>query len=220
MKSHVRFDSDGEAEEVKQNPDVEPKQHSQATKTIEKKQRPQPRGKGNKKGKEKPIRAQIRSIERLLNNRGDKLSEAAKKAQRERLEELIRIRDEHDRRSKEKANIKQYRMLKFFERRKLQRKLDKILENGDKPKDAQEKQQVMKDLNYIDRYPKNKKYVALFPSNGHTEESKKRVEEMRAFIEGDNQKTVDIAVPNAKQGTSSDDQAAEPETDDFFLFET
>lgn len=220
MKSHVRFDSDGEAEEIKQTTDIERKQNSQATKTIEKKQRPQSKGKGNKKGKEKPIRVQIRSIERLLNNRGDKLSEAAKKAQRERLEELIRIRDEHDRRSREKANIKQYRMLKFFERRKLQRKLDKIIEKGNKPQDVQEKQQVIKDLNYIDRYPKNKKYIALFPSNGHTEESKKRVEEMRAFIEGNNEKMDDISAPKAKQGISSNDDAAEPETDDFFLFET
>lgn len=134
--------------------------------------------------KAKSIRNQVRTIQRLLNNKGNELAPRARKEKEEELEQLLRVCEEHDRRELEKRIAERYRMIRFFERRKLERVLGKIVEKGDKPEDADQKKQVLRDLRYVSEYPKGKKYIALFPSEGHTEESFKRVEEMRKEIEG------------------------------------
>lgn len=163
----------------------------------------------------KSIRGQLRSIERLLKNKGSQLPPGVRKAKEEQLKELIRLRDEHGRREAERKTLTKYKMVKFFERRKLQRVLDKIIEHGDKPEDGDRKKQILRDLQYIDEYPKDKKYIALFPSGGHTEESRKRVEAMRKEIEG--KSGINGAESPSRTG---DDNPGGTETnvgDDFFL---
>lgn len=130
----------------------------------------------------KSVRNQVRAIQRLLKNKANELTPRVRKEKEEEMQQLLRIRDERDRRKLEKEMAEQYRMIKFFERRKLERILEKIIKNGDKPGDAERKKQVLCDLRYVQEYPKDKKYIALFPSEGHTEESLRKVEEMRNEI--------------------------------------
>lgn len=185
MGSHKRFDEDGE--EViaeKQVTSDASKRAGVSGHVISKPGKRNHKPQAGKKSKTKSIRGQIRSIKRLLNNKGDQLTPAGQKAKQEELKELIRLRDEHDRREAEREMATKYRMVKFFERRKLQRTLDKIIEQGDKPEDAAKKKQTLSDLRYVTEYPKDKKYISLFPSGGHTDESRSRVEEMRKQIEG------------------------------------
>lgn len=202
MGAHTRFDDGDEdgapatGSQANANRKAHGKDHgiSKPSKASESQQRGRQR-------KTKSVRSQIRSIERLLRNKGSQFTPASKRAKEEQLKELARIRDEHDRREAERKTAGQYRMIKFFERRKLQRKLDKIVEHGDKPEDAEKKKEILRDMRYINEYPKDKKYISLFPSGGHTDESRKRVEAMRLEIEGkaSPQKSGDPSASNADE---------------------
>lgn len=173
-------------------------------------------GSGRSKNKSKSVKSQIRSLERLLKNKGSQLTPAAKKAKQNQIAELKRLQQEHSRRDHERSTVKQYRMLKFFEKRKLTRKLENIVAKGDKAEDAGEKAQILRDLRYINGYPKDKKYISLFPTGGHTEESKARVEEMRDEIE----KLVSVPKdPEPPKTSTSPGVDPEAGNDDFFLDE-
>lgn len=74
-------------------------------------------------------------------------------------------------------------MLKFIERQKVERQLRRIDGKTD-AETVRKREHLPQDLRYISQYPKDCKYVALFPSGGHTEESKKQVDEMRLRIHG------------------------------------
>lgn len=163
----------------------------------------------NSRPKSKSVKSQIRTINRLLENKGNTLTPSARKAKLNQLQELTRLRDEHDRRENERKMADKYRMLKFFERRKLQRVLDKIIQRGDRKEDEQRKKQVIRDLVYVTEYPKDQRYVALFPSGGHTEQSRRRVEDMRKQIEA---RRNGAAVP--EEAAAEGDQQA---VDDFFV---
>lgn len=202
MGAHTRFTDDDAAEKA-ENVVVDMPKQSLAEK---KNKRRGPalknvsHGRVNKKrssGNKKSIRGRIRSLQRLLNNKGKEMSVSGKKAKETELVELLRIRDEHDRRELERKIAEKYRMVRFFERRKLER----ILENlGDE--DKERKKQVERDLRYVKEYPKGRKYVALFPKGGHTEESRQKLEEMRVEIE---------------EGTKEEKNVVVEEEDDFFL---
>lgn len=184
MGIHKRFDEDGKEVSVEKCVSSDARKPTGvSSRVISKPGRGDHKLHGGKKSKTKSIRGQIRSIERLLKNKGSQLTPGAHKAKEEELKELIRLRNEHDRRETEREMATKYRMVKFFERRKLQRTLDKIIEHGDKPDDAEKKKRILTDLRYVTEYPKDKKYIALFPSGGHTDESRSRVEEMRKEIE-------------------------------------
>lgn len=161
------------------------------------------------------LKTSMRAIQRLLNNKGSDLNETVRKRKEAELEELKRLKEEHDRREVEKRMAQKYKMVKFFERRGLQRRLDKIVRKGDKVADAEEKKQIMCDLRYICEYPKDKKYISLFPSGGHTKESKRRVEEMRAEIERNaNKSAADETLEGDAVKLGEPDRKNE---DDFFL---
>lgn len=217
MVVHKRFDSDGEDGEHGTDIPTTNLSNASATKVISK---PKPRH--LRKGRQqKSVRGQIRSIERLLKNRGSLLAPAARTAKEKELAELTRLREEHDRRERERTIAKEYRMLKFVEKRKLQRVLDRIIEKGDKPEEAEKKKQVLRDLRYVNEYPKDKKYVALFPTGGHTPKSRAKMEAVRAEIEGSTDVN-NLGDTAHGEGEGSDasggqDVAQSENQDDFFL---
>lgn len=210
MPVHKTFDSDGEGETNLQ-PSANPKL-PKPTKTISKKSNFRSSLNRNTKSRNKSIKSQIRSIERLLKNRAHQLNSSVRKSKQLELAELFRLRDERDRRTKEKDMAQKYRMLKFFERRKIQRTLDKIEGHGDKPEDAEKKSQCLRDMRYVVQFPKNRKYISLYPTGGHTQESQKRVDAIRAEIENPALSNTNIiSVPD------KDRHKEHEQEDDFFL---
>lgn len=220
----MHFDSDGEQADPTtiDKPEEKSGEPAAVKKSIMKNKR-------SNKRNPKSIRSQIRSIQRLLANRGPTMASAARKKKEADLAELVRMREEYDRREKERKLAKEYHMVKFFERRKLDRRLEKIMKNGDKPEDAAAKQQIKRDLFYLKHYPKGKKYISLFPSHGHTEESRKRVEDMRLEIEGkagptaEDHMSVEVgttengSVVKGKKSGKDKPEASEEAEDDFFM---
>lgn len=178
---------------------------------------------------QKPAGAQIRALERLLKNKAHTLPVAARKQKEQQLAELRRLAGEKTRRKVESSIAKKYHMVRFFERRKLERTLLALEQKQEvNPKAQAKKIQVMKDLNYVRNFPKGRKYVALFPKGGHTEESRAEVEaihaEVERFLKGssiDNapapNDTPKSSVTNEDKdfGDEGDDNAEH--TDDFFL---
>lgn len=217
MGLHKRFDADGDEPAGKQRPALSVDgPNGNSASAVSKKGKFTQKGIRNKRmGSSKSVKGNIRSIQRLLKNKGAEMAPAARKAKEVQLEELIRIKDEHERRELERTMVKKYRMIKFFERRKLQRTLDMIVQKGDKQEDAEQKKQILADLRYINEYPKDKKYLALFPSGGHTEESRKRLEQMRKEILT---KRTEAGVEGAAKESSEPKQGElEKMEDDFFL---
>ena len=112
-------------------------------------------------------------------------------------------------------------MVKFFERRKLERKLQGILDRGDKEEDRAQKEEINRDLKYIRNYPKGKKYIALFPTAGHTKASREKLEKMRKEIEGassvDNVRQRKNKNNAGKSTESKNGEAGSGSEDDFFV---
>lgn len=129
------------------------------------------------------VSSQIRGLERLLKNKGKSLPEKVRKAKEAHLAELQRLAGERGRRKSEFYVSKKYHMIRFFERRRLERVLQRLEQKPESPEVVSEKTQVLRDLKYVNNFPKGRKYVALFPKEGHTEESKQRVEAIRAEID-------------------------------------
>lgn len=234
MGAHIRFDDDGSEQNVKTpihpfntTPTKRPsnpkpnasssrvlKAEVQIKKSSKNKRHLSRRANGAHKAKS--TKNQARTIQRLLNNKGNELAPCARKEKEEELKQLRRVCDEHDRRELERKMVERYRMIRFFERRKLERILGKIVKNGSRAEDAEQKKQVLRDLRYVTEYPKDKKYIALFPSEGHTEESLQRVEEMRKEIEGGLMKQNAGEIDTLSTGPKSEQQVS-AERDDFFV---
>lgn len=216
MGSHKRFDDDdNEVEEIGNAQDLgaTKSETAKGRDTAQHDRKPAKTLKKEKKGrghngtfkKPKALKGQIRGIERLLQHRGSSLSAKAKKAKEAQLEELKRMHKEHERREREKVMHEKYRMVKFFERRKLERIVQNIAQDGDKAEDAERKKQAIRDLQYVKEFPKDEKYIALFPKEGHTDESRRQIEEIRGRIESGEQSAVGAKADDAEGG------------DDFFL---
>lgn len=84
-----------------------------------------------------------------------------------------------------------YKKVRFVERRKLERKLNKVKKeikaenDNDKLKELKEKENnIIKDINYVKYYPKTYKYYSLFPNkDADKEELIQKREKMRKKIE-------------------------------------
>ena len=63
----------------------------------------------------------------------------------------------------ERRMVKKYKMVKFFERRKVERELAKLAKAGEDTSETQRK------LNYIAYYPKTEAYIAMFAEGGDGE---------------------------------------------------
>lgn len=240
MGVHTQFESDDEgqisspvpsknvAKRSMSKPDSRPMSASDPPKYPERaRRRPSKRGSMS----QKPAGAQIRALERLLENKAHTLPVAARKQKEQELAELRRLAGEKTRRKVESSIAKKYHMVRFFERRKLERTLLALEQKQEvNPKVQAKKMQVMKDLNYVRNFPRGRKYVALFPKGGHTEESRAEVEaihaEVERFLKGssiDNAPASNDApksgVTNGDTDFGDEDDSAE-QTDDFFLEDT
>ncbi|KAL2621580.1 hypothetical protein R1flu_001785 [Riccia fluitans] len=174
----------------------------------------------NKKSKIVSIKNQIRSIERLLKK--PLLAEEVKDAQEVRLEDLKKQAEQHARSELERKMALRYRRIKFFERRKIERRIrraDKQLRTvGDPTSSAglalsRELEQLKEDLEYVKFFPKTEKYVALFA--GNDDEIVAVRNELRKRIKAN------IAAAAAAgvelEETGSEDEAIDVSEDDFFM---
>lgn len=193
MGVHIQFGSDEEDQafsptQSKNNDVVRSKSNvmSIPTNSPPKRAEATTKRQSSKRGQtsQKPVGAQIRALERLLKNKAHTLPVAARKQKEQQLTELRRLVGEKTRRKVEGSIAKKYHMVRFFERRKLERALSALeLEKEVGPKAQAKKAQVMKDLNYVRNFPKGRKYVALFPKGGHTKKSRAEVEAIHAEVE-------------------------------------
>lgn len=234
---HTTFDSDDEGQSTasksverapksKSFSTTEPTNiHTKAVTTV--------RGRGRKRSTalQKPVGAQIRTLERLLKNKSRALPPAVRKQKEEQLTQLRRLAGEKTRRQTEGSIAKKYHMVRFFERRKLERILHALQQKGDTgPDDQEKKAQVVKDLVYVRNFPKGRKYVALFPKGGHTDESRAEVAAIRAQIDNflNASSLVDADAGNKPSKSRPTDGNTHPdddngtdnsveEMDDFFL---
>ncbi|KDQ20252.1 hypothetical protein BOTBODRAFT_170248 [Botryobasidium botryosum FD-172 SS1] len=127
-------------------------------------------------GKQK-LKSSIRQAKRLLAK--DKLGANIRVETERRLKSLESDLRNAERADKERAFAEKYRKVKFFDRRKIVRKIaqaKKSIASSSTP--AKELPALHEsllahrvDLNYVLHYPKTQKYIALYPSAPSTEET-------------------------------------------------
>jgi len=161
-----------------------------------------------KKRKKKNTSAskRLRDMERMLAKHGQHLPPGKRREKEEEIASLKAVLVARTNRRKEAEIVKKYRMVKFFEKNKLEKRLKKIAAGDTEFK----KEDVQRDLKYVKNYPRNEKYVALFPKSGHTAESRRKVDEMRARIEG-------RQLENMDNGDEKEEEQDQEEEDSFFL---
>lgn len=116
-----------------------------------------------------PAKKRARSIERLLKRAT--LPEAVKKQKEAELADLMQEAKHSKRVAREKLNSRKYHGVKFFERRKLERRIESLKKQLDagssSSSDADlpgELREAEHDLLYVLHFPRNKKYLSLFPT--------------------------------------------------------
>jgi hypothetical protein len=116
-----------------------------------------------------PAKKRARSIERLLKRAT--LPEAVKKQKEAELTDLMQEAKRSKRVAREKLNSRKYHGVKFFERRKLERKIESLkkqLDAGGSSSSGADLQAELReaehDLLYVLHFPRNKKYLSLFPT--------------------------------------------------------
>lgn len=147
----------------------------------------------------------LRDMERMLAKHGQHLPPGKRREKEEEIVSLKALVAARTNRRKEAEITKKYRMVKFFERNKLEKRLKKDGRNPEK------RAIIERDLYYVNNYPRGEKYIALFPKGGHSAESQRKVDEMRARIEG---KQVEEAGDNKNNKNDAEDNEGE---DTFFL---
>jgi hypothetical protein len=140
-----------------------------------------------REGGGRPIHKRIRDLERRL-ARGNLPDEL--RVQKENEVKQLRQQQQEERfNSAEEKIARRYKMVKFFEERKLIRRI----RSAQKRKSAAttpeaiaavdaETAQLHEDLEYVTNYPRAKKYVSLFPKGGLDEYGRGEVAKMRAEI--------------------------------------
>lgn len=136
---------------------------------------------------DKSAKAKIRGLQRLLAHRGPSLSPAARASKEAEIASLTSLVADRKHRERERRVIGKYRMVRFFERRKIQRSLEKVqrrLNGADANKNVlqEKKRKLEEDLFYVLNFPKNQPYVSLFPSSGHDQESQAALQRHRTEV--------------------------------------
>eukprot|EP00918_Siedleckia_nematoides_P055089 GHVU01120155.1.p1 GENE.GHVU01120155.1~~GHVU01120155.1.p1 ORF type:complete len:226 (-),score=44.38 GHVU01120155.1:373-1050(-) len=148
-----------------------------------------------KKTKDTSTRKHLRDKERLLKYIEEKKGEVRPEAKKETEELEKKLKYEHKRKAFWEKLQKRYSKIKFFELRKIERKIRQCrrrLAEAATTKGDDDETQKLKDLLkqhtldklYVDNYPKDKPYIALFPSKDCDNEAAvaKKREELREFI--------------------------------------
>ena len=119
----------------------------------------------------KSVSQRVRSLKRLLNN--DKLEPAARRAKQAELDALTNAKQTLDKKRRQKLNSKKYHKVRFFERRKCERKIGKLQKQAAAAEDAggadalrTALEEARADLLYVQHFPRHKKYLSLFPADG------------------------------------------------------
>lgn len=172
-----------------------------------------------KKPKAVSLKNQIRSIERML--RKD-LPPEVRDAQEKKLEGLKKQQEIHSRLAVEKKIFLRDRKIKFFERRKIERRLrrlEKMQRTSSCPKQdaaiAEQLSKLKEDLEYVRFFPKTEKYVSLF-SGGDDSGMVDRRNGLRKQIKA-NLIAAAASGKDLEETGSEDDGLLDLSEDDFFL---
>ena len=167
----------------------------------------------------------MRSIQRLLQREG--LPEKLRVEKMRELEQLTGVAAENKQVERERTMAVRYHKVKFFERVKLTRAMEKLErdhpdESKRSDKVKQELQQFRDDLHYVMNFPKGYKYVSILKQEGDTEYLKEKREKLRQKIKQN--MLEDAALAEANEGGEDAAAAAKAmgsgkkqEKDDFFM---
>ncbi|KAI3469680.1 hypothetical protein Pfo_026343 [Paulownia fortunei] len=180
--------------------------------TVDKKSKPN-------KPKAVSLKNQIRSIERML--RKD-LPHEVKEAQEEKLEGLKKQQEIQNRLAMERKIFLRDRKIKFFERRKIERRIRRLEKQqrvstgqAQEAEIADQLSNLREDLEYVKFFPKTEKYVPLFMGGDETEIAEKR-NSLRKQIKA-NLIAAAASGKDLEETGSEDDGLLDPSDDDFFL---
>ena len=114
-----------------------------------------------------------------------------------------------------------YKKIRFIERRKLERKLNKVNKNIEKEKDEKnkeklikEKEEIIEDINYVKYYPRTYKYYSLFPNNDSENENmikkrEKMKQKIKFFLNNKKNKSLNINKDNNNNSNSNNNKEEE-----------
>lgn len=172
-----------------------------------------------KKPKSATLKNQIRSVERMLRKN---LPPEIREVQEKKLEGLKKQQDIHTRLAVERKIFLRYRKIKFFERRKIERRIRRLEKlqraTSGQAQDAENSVQLSKlkeDLEYVRFFPKTEKYVALFTGSDDSEIADKR-NRLRKQIKA-NLIAAAASGKDLEETGSEDDGLLDLSEDDFFL---
>uniref|UniRef100_A0A7N0VJW0 rRNA-processing protein EFG1 n=1 Tax=Kalanchoe fedtschenkoi TaxID=63787 RepID=A0A7N0VJW0_KALFE len=125
----------------------------------------------SKKPKSVSLKNQIRSAERML--RKD-LPPEVRQAQQKKLEDLKKQQELHAHLAVEKKIFMRDRKIKFFERRKIERRIRRLekqqrTSSGQEADISEQLAKLKEDLEYVRFFPKSEKYVSLFMGGDDTD---------------------------------------------------
>ncbi|KAB5545065.1 hypothetical protein DKX38_013177 [Salix brachista] len=178
----------------------------------------------DKKPKQKPksvsLKNQIRSVVRMLRK---ELPPQVREAQEKRLEELKKQQEIYTRLALERKIFLRDRKIKFFERRKIERRIRRLeklqrASSGQLPQHADVADQLSKlkeDLEYVRFFPKTEKYLSLF-SGGDDSDIDDRRNKLRKQIKA-NLVAAAASGKDLEETGSEDDGVLDLSEDDFFL---
>ncbi|KAL5782749.1 hypothetical protein ACOSP7_007778 [Xanthoceras sorbifolium] len=174
----------------------------------------------DKKPKPKPksvsLKNQIRSIERMLRK---ELPSDVREAQEKKLGELKKQQEIHTRLAVERKIFLRDRKIKFFERRKIERRIRRLEKlqrtSSGQTQDAEQLSKLKEDLEYVRFFPKTEKYVSLF-TGGDDSDMVDRRNKLRKQIKA-NLIAAAGSGKDLEETGSEDDGLLDLSDDDFFL---
>ncbi|KAF6170320.1 hypothetical protein GIB67_043010 [Kingdonia uniflora] len=176
--------------------------------------------KNQKKPKSVSLKNHIRSTERMLLRKN--LPPEVKEAQEKKLEELKEQQDTQTRLALERKLFLRDRKIKFFERRKVERRIRRAEKQQRTSSDdtqeaniADQLSKLKKDLEYVRFFPKTEKYVPLFVGGDDADVVDRR-NKLREQIK-DNIIKAAASGKDLEETGSEDDGVLDISEDDFFL---
>ncbi|KAK4258074.1 hypothetical protein QN277_007575 [Acacia crassicarpa] len=172
-----------------------------------------------KKPKAISLKNQIRSTERMLRKN---LPPEVRQAQEEKLAGLKKQQEIHTRLAAERKIFLRGRKIKFFERRKIERRIRRLEKlqrtssaQAESAEVAEQLSKLKEDLKYVMYFPKTEKYVPLFSGgdNSQTVDNRNRLRkqiEARLIAAAESGKDLE-------ETGSEDDGLLDLSEDDFFL---
>ncbi|KAI4317934.1 hypothetical protein L6164_025759 [Bauhinia variegata] len=172
-----------------------------------------------KKPKAVSLKNQVRSVERMLKKN---LPPGAREVQEQKLEGLKKQQEIHTRLAAERKIFLRDRKIKFFERRKIERRirrLEKLQRTSSTQAQgadvAEQLSKLKEDLKYVMYFPKTEKYFPLF-TGGDDSDVVDRRNRLRKQIE-DRLIAAAASGKDLEETGSEDDGLLDLSDDDFFL---